>query len=135
LTDEIISINPATLEVIGRTPVTPDAKVREAVAAARAAQPAWARVRVKDRAACLLDARDWARVPVKDRAACLLDARDALIEHLEEIAHTITIDNGKPLTESVSAELYPVAELLWTFAHAAERLLRDESLPIGPLRF
>lgn len=116
MTDEIISINPATLEVIGRTPVTPDAKVREAVAAARAAQPAWA------------------RVPVKDRAACLLDAREALIGHLEEIAHTITIDNGKPLAESVSAELYPVAELLWAFAHAAGRLLGDERLPIGPLR-
>jgi len=42
LMDEIVSINPATLESLGKFPCTPSSKVSESVAAARAAQPSWA---------------------------------------------------------------------------------------------
>lgn len=115
--DEIISLNPATLEVIGRTPITPAARVRALVSEARTAHATWS------------------RVALRDRARHLLLARTFLLEHLEEIAHTITIDNGKPLTESIASELAPVAELLWVFAHRAQKLLREEALPIGIMRW
>lgn len=111
--DTIISINPATLEEIGRTPVTAPAKVREYAAEARAALPLWHRQGFAARARSLLAARAW------------------LLDHLDDVARTITANNGKPLVEAVTAEIYPVADLIHYFAHQAERLLREFSLPIG----
>lgn len=111
--DEIISINPATLEEIGRASATPATKVHEYVAEARAALPLWR------------------RMEFGKRAQYLLRARRYLLDHLDEFARTITIDNGKPLTESVTAEIYPIADLIHYFAHNAHALLKGESLPIG----
>lgn len=111
--DEIISINPATLEEIGRTPATSPAKVREHVAEARAAAPGWH------------------RMGFAARAKALLRAREYLLDHLEEFARTITLDNGKPLAEALTAEIFPVADLIYYFAHHAERLLSSFHQPIG----
>lgn len=113
---EIISINPATLEVIGKTEITPAAKVKEYVAAARASQP------------------QWGRFGVGERAEHLMLAREYLLDNMDEIARTITLDNGKPLAEAITAEIYPVAELLKHFAALAPRVLKDEELPIGVMR-
>lgn len=110
---DIISFNPATLEEIGRTPATPPAKVHEYVSEARAACPAWA------------------RLGFKGRAEYLLRARRHLLDNLDNIARTIAMDNGKPLAEALTAEIYPVADLIHYFAHHAERLLNGFSLPIG----
>ncbi|MFA4874653.1 MAG: aldehyde dehydrogenase family protein [bacterium] len=114
--DEIISINPATLEVIGRTPVTTPAKVKEYVAEARASQPVWG------------------RMGFRERGKYLLRAREYLLKNIDSIAHTITLDNGKPLAESLTAEIYPVAHLLYHFAHDAEKALGSHGLPIGIMR-
>ncbi len=114
--DEIISINPATLEVIGRTPATSSAKVKEYVAAARAAQPSWE------------------RLGFRERGIYLLRAREYLLDNIDAIAHTITTDNGKPLAEALTAEIYPVAHLLHHFAHDTERALRAYDLRIGIMR-
>lgn len=115
--EDIISVNPATLEEIGRTPVTPPSKVREHVAAARAAAPAWH------------------RLGFEERGRYLLRAREHLLTHVDEFARTITIDNGKPLAEAVTAEIFPVADLIWHFVHHAEELLRSFSFPIGIMGF
>lgn len=111
--DEIISINPATLEEIGKTPVTSEQKVKEYVSKAKAAFPLWS------------------RTSFKERAAYLLRAREYLLNHIDDIASTITCSNGKPLTESVSAEIFPVADLLWWTAHNAEKILRRKRIGIG----
>ena len=76
---EIISINPATLEEIGRTEITPETKVAEYVAEARAALPVWQ------------------RMSFAERGRYLLRARDYLLENIDDFAHAITVDNGKPL--------------------------------------
>ncbi len=114
---EIISINPATLEVIGKTEITPAAKVKEYVAAARAAQISWG------------------RTPALERAKCLLRARKYVLNNIDRIARTITLDNGKPLAESLTADIYPVTDLLYHFAHEAPRALRESALPIGVMRY
>lgn len=113
---EIISINPATLEVIGKTEITPAAKVKEYVAAARAAQP------------------QWGKLEASERAKHLLLAREYLLDNIDEIARTITLDTGKPLAEALVAEIYPTADLLHYFAIEAPRQLHDEVLPIGIMR-
>jgi succinate-semialdehyde dehydrogenase/glutarate-semialdehyde dehydrogenase len=114
---EIISINPATLEVVGKIGITQASKVKEAVAAARSAQA------------------QWGKLSPRTRARYLLHARDYLLDNIDTIAKTITLDNGKPLVEALTAEIYPVAELLRYFALEAPRALRQMELPIGVMRF
>ncbi len=111
--DTIVSINPATLETIGRTPITTPAMVKECVAAAHAAQGCWG------------------QLSFHERGRYLLRAREYLLDHIDEIARTIAADNGKPLAEALTAEIYPVADLIHHFAHHAEGHLRSFRIPIG----
>ena len=111
--DEIISTNPATLEEIGRVPITSPAKVKEYVANARAALPLWQ------------------RLSFRERGRYLLRAREYLLDNIDYFAKTITMDNGKPLVESLAAEIYPIADLLHHFAHHTEETLKGFDLPIG----
>ena len=115
--NEIISYNPATLEEIGRTAITSPAKVMEYVAEARSAY------------------KSWERFGFRERGRRLLRAREYLLDHIDEIARTITIENGKPLAEAIIAEISPVADLIHYFAHHSERLLAGFSLPVGVMRF
>ncbi len=110
---DIISINPATLEELARFSVTTPQKVSEYVAEARAASPMWG------------------RMDFSARAEYLLAARDFMLSNIDDFAKTITRENGKPLAEAISAEIYPVADLIHYFAHHAERLLKSFSLDIG----
>lgn len=75
--------NPATGEVLGRVPMTPDEEVGHAVQAAQDAFP------------------DWRRVPVTDRVQYLFELKTLLEENLEELARTITEECGKTYEESV----------------------------------
>lgn len=111
--NEIISINPATLEEIGRTPVTKSEQVKEYVALARSS---WSM---------------WNKMGFKERARRLLQAREYLLDNIDDFARTITMDNGKPLAESLTAEIYPIADLIYYFARNAEKLLKGYKLPIG----
>lgn len=117
MADHIVSINPATLEEIGKAPKIPLSEVARLVAQARAACPTWH------------------RLTFKQRAQYLLKARKYMLNNLHDFAHTITVDNGKPLAEALTAELYPIADLIYYFAHNAERLLSDFNVPIGIMRF
>jgi succinate-semialdehyde dehydrogenase/glutarate-semialdehyde dehydrogenase len=67
----------------------------------------------------------------KERGRCLLRAREYLLDNLNDFALTITRDNGKPVTESISAEILPVCDLLWWTAHNAKNLLQPRRLPLG----
>lgn len=117
MADEIISINPATLEEIGKVPKIAPGEVAGITASARAACPTWH------------------RLSFKQRAKYLLKAREHMLGNLYDFAHTITADNGKPLAEALTAELFPVADLIYYFAHHAHRLLADFNVPIGIMRF
>ncbi|HEX4438934.1 MAG TPA: CoA-acylating methylmalonate-semialdehyde dehydrogenase [Thermoanaerobaculia bacterium] len=81
-TDSVDVHNPATGEVIARTPLSTGADVDAAVAAANAAFPAW---------------RD---TPVMARARFLFRFRELLDQNAEEIARTVTREHGKTLAES-----------------------------------
>lgn len=111
--NEIISINPATMQEIGRVQVTSEQKVKEYVSKAHAAFPTWS------------------RIPIGVRKEYILKARDYLLKNIDEIASTITRDNGKPITESLSAEIFPVADLLYWAANNAEKILKRKRIGIG----
>jgi len=72
-------LNPSTGEVVGQMPVATTQDVENAIAAAKAAQPAWA-------------ARPWA-----ERAALLNAVADKIDANAEELARLITLEQGKPL--------------------------------------
>jgi malonate-semialdehyde dehydrogenase (acetylating)/methylmalonate-semialdehyde dehydrogenase len=74
--------NPATGETLARAPLSTAAEVREAVARASEAWPAW---------------RD---TPVIDRAHVLFRMRDLLDAHADELAASVTAENGKTLSEA-----------------------------------
>jgi malonate-semialdehyde dehydrogenase (acetylating)/methylmalonate-semialdehyde dehydrogenase len=75
-------VNPATGEPVARVPLGAAADVDAAVAAAQAAFV------------------EWRRTPPQERIQYLFRLRLLVIEHLDEFARTITIENGKTFAEA-----------------------------------
>src|SRR5436190_16369974 len=107
-TPEIVSVNPATLEELGRFAIDSPARVTAAVARARAAQP------------------QWAALSFRNRARYILKVRRALYERQNEIINIISDETGKPPFEALSTEVFPIADLMTHFATRSEKILRDE---------
>jgi len=82
-------INPATGDVFARVPRASVADADAAIAAAKAAQPAWG-----------------AR-PIAERRAALIALADAIAARGDELARLLTLEQGKPLPEAQG-------EVAWT---------------------
>lgn len=115
-TSEIISVNPATLEELGRFHIASPAEVNAAVARARAAQP------------------QWAALSYRNRARYILKVRRALYDRQNEIINIISDETGKPPFEALSTEIFPIADLMTHFAGKAEKILRDERFTLSVFR-
>ncbi len=85
-TEMLDVMNPATGEVIARTPLSSAAEVGLAVKAAADAFPAWR------------------RTPPEDRIQYLFRLKALLEEHIDELGRIITLENGKTFAEG-KAEL------------------------------
>jgi malonate-semialdehyde dehydrogenase (acetylating)/methylmalonate-semialdehyde dehydrogenase len=81
-TEFVDVVNPATAEVIARTPLSNAAEVDGAVQAALAAFPAWR------------------RTPPGERIQFLFKLKNLLDEHIDELARLITVENGKTFGEA-----------------------------------
>ncbi|HZI81419.1 MAG TPA: NADP-dependent succinate-semialdehyde dehydrogenase [Vicinamibacterales bacterium] len=101
--------NPATGEVVGTVPKLGAAETREAIEAAERALPAWRKKTAKERAAVL---RKWF---------------DLMLQHQDDLAKLMTVEQGKPLTESKGEVAYAAAFLEW-FGEEAKRVYGD-SIP------
>lgn len=84
-------VNPATEEVFAVAPRASEAQLDEAVAAAKAAFPAWS------------------ATPIEKRRAAILELADALEQRIEEFARLLTQEQGKPLAESTAEITFTVA--------------------------
>jgi acyl-CoA reductase-like NAD-dependent aldehyde dehydrogenase len=104
--------NPATGQVIAEVPVTTRAQLDDAVAAARAAFPAWS-----------------AR-PVSERQAIVSAIGDRLEEHAEEFMTLLTREQGKPRS---GAEWEVYGSVAW-FREIAKQSLPDETVLDSPER-
>ena len=98
--------NPATGEVIGSVPALGQLETRQAIEAAEAAWPAWRARTGKDRATLL---RAWF---------------DLMLEHKEDLARLMTLEQGKPLTESLAEISYAASFIEW-FSEEAKRIYGD----------
>ena len=81
-TESLPITNPATGEVIGRTPLSGSADVAAAVEAAKSAFPSWR------------------ATPAVDRVRVLFRLKMLLDEHKEELARAVTREHGKILAET-----------------------------------
>jgi len=108
----LVSISPATLEVLGEVPLAGADQVKAAVAGAEAAFPAWS------------------ALSVAERARHLLRARDYLLEHVDEVCGLISAENGKPRVEALVAEVFFVADLITFYSERAKTVLADKVIPL-----
>jgi succinate-semialdehyde dehydrogenase/glutarate-semialdehyde dehydrogenase len=110
---KIVSVNPATGEVLREVECASESDVLAAVTRARAAQAAWA------------------AVGVARRIAVLREFQRRLHEKKTEIAEAITREAGKPVAEALTTEVLVVLDAARFLIDNSYRLLRDEPVPHG----
>ena len=110
---EIVSVNPATGEELGRVPLTSASEVAAAVGRARKAQP------------------EWSQLSYRARAEYVLRAREIVLAQVDEIAALISRETGKPPAEATSMEVVPTLDLMYYFARNTEALLKRQKIDIG----
>jgi len=109
----LVSINPATLEVLGEIEITDREGVLRKVDKAKEAF------------------KSWSKLSFKERSYYLLSAKDYIMANLEQICQLISRENGKPLVEAITAEVMPVLDLLDYFVKNSEDLLSNEKISLG----
>ena len=98
--------NPASGEVLGSVPKMGAAETRRAIEAAERALPAWRDLTAKERSQTL---RRW---------------YELILDNQEDLARLITLEQGKPLTESRGEIAYAASFIEW-FAEEAKRIYGD----------
>jgi len=102
--------NPASGEIIGKVPKLGAAETKKAIEAANRAFLPWSRKTAKERAGIL---RRWF---------------DLMMSNQEDLARLMTLEQGKPLTESRGEVAYAAAFLEW-FGEEAKRVYGDTIPP------
>lgn len=113
MSDEIISLNPATGEEVGRVFITSPDDVREAV---RRGREAFAK---------------WKLTSFDERRDLVMRAREVILAEMDGIAHLISAESGKPFGEAISMEIAPVLDLMQWIAKNAQKMLRPKGIGIG----
>jgi succinate-semialdehyde dehydrogenase/glutarate-semialdehyde dehydrogenase len=98
--------NPATGEVLAEVPRMGESETRRAIAAAEGALP------------------DWKHRTAKDRARVLRRLADLMLEHEEELARLMVLEQGKPLAEARVEVAYAASFYEW-FGEEAKRVYGD----------
>jgi succinate-semialdehyde dehydrogenase/glutarate-semialdehyde dehydrogenase len=104
--DRFEVIDPATGEVLATVPRMGAAETRRAIEAAARAQ------------------EEWAHRPAAQRAAILRRLRDLMMEHRDDLARLLTLEQGKPLAESYAEVAYAASFWEW-FGEEAKRVYGD----------
>ncbi len=60
-----------------------------------------------------------------------MKAREVILSEMEEIAHLISAESGKPFGEAIAMEIAPVLDLMQYFARNTEKLLSPRKIGIG----
>ncbi|CAN5620160.1 aldehyde dehydrogenase family protein [soil metagenome] len=112
-TEEIISYNPATGTEVGRVSIMSADDVTASVEQSRIAQ------------------KLWKQTSFAERAKLVMKAREVILAQVDEIAHLISSESGKPVAEAYSMEIAPVLDLMQYFARNTEKLLKPSKIGIG----
>lgn len=98
--------NPANGQQLGNVPKMGAAETREAIDAAARALPAWRALTAKERSIIL---RRWFEL---------------MMEHQDDLAHLMTLEQGKPLAEAKGEISYAASFIEW-FAEEGKRIYGD----------
>lgn len=109
----ITSYNPATGEALGDVKIWTAEEVKAAVANARELQ------------------HKWAKTPLEHRLNIFEKAHQIILAEAERLATLITRENGKPLVEAYTSELFLTLDVLAYYIKAAPRLLGAQQLKLG----
>lgn len=109
------NIEPATGKVYSRIPRSEKADVDAAVAAAKAAFPAWA------------------AMPTEERSRCLTRLADAVGRNAEKWARAEAVDNGKPVELARHVDMQRSQQNLAFFASAIQHFASEAHIPSGPV--
>ena len=112
---KVVSVNPATGETLRELECASEQEVHQAVARARAAQPAWS------------------ELGTRRRMAVLKEFQRLLHERKTEVAQVIAREAGKPYVEALTTEVIVVLDAVRFLIENAFHLLKDEPLPHGNL--
>lgn len=110
---DISSKNPATGDIVETVVATDPSHLSAIIARAKDAQ------------------RRWAQLSIKARARYLLRLRSVIFNQQDAIAALIATENGKPIAEALSADIFPVLDILTLYAKKAASWLKPESLCLG----
>ena len=111
--EELVSLDPATGEEVGRVRKTTPEEVRAAVERAREAFDIWK------------------RTPFAERARIVMRAREAILDDIDAISLLISREMGKPVAEAFSMDIAPSLDKMQYFARKAEKLLKPRRRGIG----
>ncbi len=111
--NRFITINPATEEVICEVA---EANAEDLDLAVEAARKAFSK-------------GEWAQMSGSDRATLLYKLADLLLQHQSELAHLETLDNGKPLRESLNVDLPLAIQCYRYFAGWADKI-QGKTIPL-----
>jgi acyl-CoA reductase-like NAD-dependent aldehyde dehydrogenase len=111
------SFDPSTGRVVGYVPANTPDEVREAVARARRAQPAWG------------------ALPASERARRLGDVRHRMGAMMDDLLATVSLETGKPRAEALAHDVLPSLLTLAYLERIAPRTLAPERVGrlIAPL--
>jgi acyl-CoA reductase-like NAD-dependent aldehyde dehydrogenase len=108
------AVDPATFEIIGNVPQTPEGRLPAMVEQARRAAEAW-------------NLASW-----EERARVLGRLKAFVATQAEEIARIISRSMGKPVVEALTYDVAMVLEDLQDYIHHAEQYLADERVALPP---
>jgi len=111
--NELISMDPATGEEVGRVRINSPEDVQAAVERSR---------EVFDK---------WKTTSFGERKALVMRARDVILADIDGIAKLISAESGKPFGEAIAMEIAPVLDLMQWVARGAEKMLKPKRVGIG----
>ncbi len=109
------SINPATGEIIGKTPENTLEELEKAVALAKIAQ------------------LEWAKLSFRERAQYLFAIRDYIVENVDRISDVISKDSGKTKMDALSTEVLSTSMAITYYAKNAKKVLKRKRLSGGSI--
>jgi succinate-semialdehyde dehydrogenase/glutarate-semialdehyde dehydrogenase len=111
--EELVSYNPATGAEVGRVEIDGSEDVQAAVERSREVF------------------HKWKTTSFAERRRVVMHAREVILAEMDEIAHLISAESGKPFGEAIAMEIAPVLDLMQWVARGAEKMLRPRRVNIG----
>ncbi len=73
----------------------------------------------------------WSKTSIDERLTYIQKAKNYLLENSESVAEFITKENGKPLVESISADILPILDMMDYYLKNRQQIPSTEKIYLG----